>query len=165
MGVASPTRGYDPRMEDLVQTITRGNVAQVKTALTAIVTALAVYQVAMMAVGYGKVKVPFLKPRAAAFAHRSVGDVIVPIALLVGWMCYAYSGFGDGPEHAYDGEETRAMIHAWAGAALLIVLGMKIAVVRWWRKLDRFLPHFGLTVFALFLVTFVTSGGDYLMRG
>jgi hypothetical protein len=152
-------------MEDLVQTITRGNVAQVKTALTAIVVALAVYQVAMMAVGYGKVKVSFLKPRAAAFAHRSVGDVIVPITLLVGWMCYAYSGFGDGPEHAYDGEETRAAIHAWAGAALLIVLALKIVVIRWWAALDRYLPHFGITVFALFLVTFVTSGGDYLMRG
>ena len=152
-------------MEDLVQTLTRGNVAQVKTALTAIVTALAVYQVTMMAVGYGKLRLPFLKPRAASFAHRSVGDVIVPITLLGGWMCYAYAGFGDGPEHAYDGEETRAAIHAWAGAALLLVIALKIVVVRWWRAIDRFLPHLGITVFALFLVTFATSGGDYLMRG
>jgi len=152
-------------MEDLVQTISRGNVAQVKTVLTVIVTALAVYQVSMMAVGFGWVKVPFLKPRAAAFAHRSVGDVVVPITLLVGWMCYAYFGFGDGPEHAFDGEETRAAIHAWAGAALIAVIVLKVIVVRWWRSLDRFLPHFGLTVFALFVVTFVTSAGDYLMRG
>ena len=152
-------------MEDLVQTISRGNIAQVKTVLTAIVTALAVYQVTMMAVGYGKLKVPFLKPRAAAFAHRSVGDVIVPITLLVAWMCYAYFGFGDGPEHAFDEEETRATIHAWAGALLIGVIALKIVVVRWWKSLDRFLPHLGITVFTLFIVTFVTSAGDYLVRG
>lgn len=152
-------------MEDLVDTITRGNVPQVKTVLTTIITALAVYQVAMMAVGWGWVKVPFLQRRAASFAHRSVGDVIVPILLLVGWMCYAYYGFGDGPDHAYDEEETRATIHAWAGAALIAVLALKIVTVRWWRSLNRFLPHFGLTVFTLLVVTWVTSAGDYLARG
>jgi uncharacterized protein DUF6529 len=152
-------------VEDLVESISRGNVAQVKTVLTAIVTILAVYQVTMMAVGFGWVKVSFLKPRAAATAHRSVGDAIVPITLLVGWMCYAYFGFGDGPEHAFDDETTRATIHAWAGAALIGVLALKIAAVRWWHALDRYLPQFGITVFALFVVTFVTSAGDYLMRG
>jgi hypothetical protein len=152
-------------MEDLVDTITRSNVPQVKTVLTTVITVLAVYQVVMMAVGWGKLKLPFLKPRAASFAHRSVGDVIVPILLLVAWMCYAYYGFGDGPDHAYDEEETRATIHAWAGAALLVVIGLKIVVIRWWKGLNRFLPHFGITVFALLVVTWVTSAGDYLARG
>ena len=152
-------------MEDLADAITQSNIPQVKTVLTSVITALAVYQVAMMAVGWGKVKLPFLKPRAASFAHRSVGDVIVPTTLLVGWICYAYYGFGDGPEHAYDDEETRATIHAWAGAALLMVLAVKIIVVRWWRSLNRYLPHFGITVFALLVVTWVTSAGDYLARG
>ena len=152
-------------MEDLADAITQSNIPQVKTVLTSVITALAVYQVAMMAVGWGKVKLPFLKPRAASFAHRSVGDVIVPIALLVGWICYAYYGFGDGPEHAYDDEETRATIHASAGAALLMVLAVKIVVVRWWRSLNRYLPQFGITVFALLVVTWVTSAGDYLARG
>jgi hypothetical protein len=82
-------------MEDFADAITQSNIPQVNTVLTSVITALAVYQVAMMAVGWGKVKLPFLKPRAASFAHRSVGDVIVPIALLVGWICYAYYGFDD----------------------------------------------------------------------
>lgn len=61
-------------MDDLVDALTFGNVPQVKTALT-------IYQVAMMSVGYGKVRVPFLKPKAASLAHRSVGDAILPIAV------------------------------------------------------------------------------------
>ena len=52
-------------MEDWVDTLTRGNVPQVKTVLASVVLALAVYQAAMMAIGYGKAKVPFLKPKAS----------------------------------------------------------------------------------------------------
>jgi Ca2+/Na+ antiporter len=152
-------------MEDLVDTITRGNVPQVKTVLTSVVTALAVYQVAMMAVGYRKVKLPFLKPKAASFAHRSVGDAIFPLTVLVGWMCWAYFGIEDGIEHAADGESTRAAIHVIAGTLLIAVLVLKVVVVRWWTRLERYLPHLGLAVLALFLLTWVTSAGDYLVSG
>lgn len=157
--------GAKEPMEDLVETMTRGNVPQVKTVLTSVVAALAVYQVAMMAVGYGKVKVPFLKPRAATFAHRSVGDAIFPVTVLVGWMCWAYFGVEDGIEHAADDESARAALHVIAGTLLIAVLVLKIIVVRWWKGLDRYLPHLGLTVFALFALTWVTSAGDYLAGG
>ena len=149
-------------MEDLVDAITFGNVAQVKTVLASIAVALACYQVAMMAVGYNKVTTPFLKPKAASFAHRTVGDVILPITLLVAWMCYTYFSVGDGIEHAFDEETTRATIHVVAGSALVGVLILKVIVIRWWRAMNRFLPHLGLTVFGLFVVTWVTSAGDYL---
>ena len=132
--------GAKEPMEDLVESMTRGNVPQVKTVLTSVVAGLAVYQLAMMAVGYGKVKVPFLKPRAAAFAHRSVGDAIFPLTVLVGWMCWAYFGVEDGIEHAADGESTRAALHVIAGTLLLAVLVFKIIVVRWWKDLDRYYP-------------------------
>lgn len=157
--------GAKEPMEDLVETMTRGNVPQVKTVLTSVVAALAVYQVAMMAVGYGKVKVPFLKPRAATFAHRSVGDAIFPVTVLVGWMCWAYFGVEDGIDHAADDESARAALHVIAGTLLIAVLVLKIIVVRWWKGLDRYLPHLGLTVFALFALTWVTSAGDYLAGG
>jgi hypothetical protein len=85
-------------LDDLGEALTFRNVPQVKTALTTILFALAIYQVAMMSVGYRKVRVPFLKPKAAFFAHRSVGDVILPITVLVGWMCLAYFGVEDGIE-------------------------------------------------------------------
>lgn len=151
-------------MDGWVDAITFGNVPQVKTVLASIAAALAVYQVAMMAVGYGKVKVPFLKLRAAAFAHRTVGDAILPITLLVAWMCWSYFEVGDGIEHAAYGETTRAAIHVVAGSLLVAVLLLKVVVVRWWKRMNRFLPHLGLSVFGLFILTWVTSAGDYLFE-
>lgn len=132
-------------MDDLVDALTFGNVPQVKTALTTVLFALAIYQVAMMSVGYGKVRVRFLKPKAASLAHRSVGDAILPIAVLVGWMCLAYFGVEDGIEHAAYGESTRAFLHVVFGSLLLAVLVLKVVVIRWLTALDRFLPHLGLT--------------------
>ena len=109
-------------MEDWVDTITFGNVAQVKTVLATVVLCLAVYQVMLMSVGYNVLKPPFLKPKAASFAHRAVGDTIVPIALLIAWMCVSYFEVGDGIEHAAYGETTRAAIHVMAGSAFVGVL-------------------------------------------
>jgi hypothetical protein len=152
-------------MDDLVDAITFGNVPQVKTALASVAAALALYQVATMAVGYGKVKLPFLKPKAASLAHRSVGDVILPITVLVGWMCIAYFGVEDGIEHAENDESVRAAIHVGAGSLLLALLALKVIVIRRWRSMDRFLPHLGLTVFGLFGITWATSAGDYLVGG
>jgi hypothetical protein len=51
------------------------------------------------------------------------------------------------------------------GSLLLAILTLKVVVIRWWTTLDRFLPHFGLTVFGLFALTWVTSAGDYLLGG
>ena len=143
-------------MEDLVESIAQGNVTEVKVVLATIVAALAVYQVLMMAVGWGKVKVPFLSSRAASFSHRAVGDSVVLITLLVAFMCIAYFGFEDGDE------ETRTMIHAVAGTLLVVILAIKVSVVRWWEKAGRFLPALGLIVFTLYMVTWASSAADYL---
>jgi uncharacterized protein DUF6529 len=150
-------------MEDLVDQLTRGNVPQVKTALASVVVALAIYQVSLMAVGYGKVRTRLLKPRAAAFAHRAVGDTIVVITLAVAFMCLAYFGVEDGIEHAADDEDARAAVHVVAASLLLRVLALKIVVLRWWHRMDRYLPALGLTVFTLFAITWWSSAGDYLL--
>ena len=50
-------------MEDIIENLTGGHVTEVRIVLTSIVTALALYQVFLMAVGYGKLKLPFLAPR------------------------------------------------------------------------------------------------------
>jgi hypothetical protein len=47
-------------MEDLFVDVTRGNVAEVKVVLAVVVGALAVYQVLLMTVGWGRVSAPFL---------------------------------------------------------------------------------------------------------
>jgi hypothetical protein len=149
-------------MEDFVDGLTRGNVSQVKTVLASIVLALALYQVALMAVAYGKLRVSFLKPRAASFTHRAVGDAAVAIGIFVAFLCYSYFGVGDGIEHARDEETGRATIHVVAGTLFIVAVMAKIVVVRWWRRLERFLPALGLTMLSLFSVAWITSAGNYL---
>jgi len=152
-------------VEDLIEEVTRGNVTEVKVVLASIVAALAVYQVFLMAVGYRKVRLSALKPKVASFTHRAVGDSILVLTLVVAWMCSGYFGISDGIEHARPGEELRAAIHVVSALALLGVLTLKVIVVRWWHSLGRFLPHFGLTVFTLFVIVWVSSAGDYLWGG
>jgi hypothetical protein len=152
-------------MEDWVDELSRGNVAQVKTVLATVVVALAAYQVALMAVGFGWIRPSFLRPRAASFAHRAVGDAAVAVAVLVAFMCISYFEVGDGIEHAADGETTRATIHVAAGFATLGVIALKVVVVRWWTSAQRFLPGIGITLFTLLGITWVTSAGDYLWGG
>ena len=113
-------------MEDLIGDITRGNVTEVKVVLASVVMALACYQLVLIAVGYGKVRPSFLGARPAALAHRAVGDAIVVMVVVVALMCLSYFGFG----------EDRTL-HVVAATALLVVLALKIAVVRWWHGLGR----------------------------
>jgi hypothetical protein len=134
----------------------------VKTVLACVTLALAVYQLVVIAVVYGKLRPGFLESRAAAVAHRTVGDSIALLILLLALMCLSYFEVEDGIEDARDGESVRAAVHVTAGVALLAVLGAKIVVIRWARGLGRFLPLLGIGVFALLLVTWLTSAADYL---
>jgi hypothetical protein len=144
-------------MEDFVETLTRDNVSEVKVVLASIVTVLAVYQVFLMAVGYGKLKLPFLKARAASFTHRASGDTIVLVTLLVAFMCVSYFGIDDSSH----GDDSSAALHAVAGGLLLSVLALKIVVIRWWHRMSRYLPALGIAVFVLFLITWLGSVGGY----
>ena len=139
-------------MEDLFESLTRGNVAEVKIVLASVIAALAIYQLALIAVGYGKLRPSFLAARPAALSHRAIGDAIVLLAFLVGLMCLSVYGFDD-----------EGGIHAIAGVAVLAALAVKVGVVRWGgQRLGRVLPVIGLTVFALFMLTWATSAGDFL---
>jgi hypothetical protein len=138
-------------VEDLVADIARGNVTEVKVVLASVVMALACYQLVLIAVGYGKVRPSFLESRPAFFAHRTVGDAIVVMVVVVALMCLSYFGL----------EEDRT-VHVAAAIALLAVLALKIAVIRWWHGLGRLLPVLGLSVFGLLALTWLTSAGDFL---
>lgn len=137
-------------MEDFIENLTNGNVSEVKIVLTSVVTALALYQVVLMAVGYGKLKLPFITPRAASFTHRSSGDAIVAITVMVGVMCLGYFGMEDD-----------AVVHVLLGWLLAGALALKIVVVRWWHSMSRFLPVIGSIVFALLVATWASSAGLY----
>jgi hypothetical protein len=136
---------------DLVETITRGNVVEVKVILASVVLALAVYQLILITVGYGVARPPFLSSRAASFAHRAAGDVIAVLLVVVAIMCLSYFGLEDD-----------AGVHVVAASALLVVLALKILVIRRWPRLSRMLPLLGACVFALLVVTWATSAGDLL---
>jgi hypothetical protein len=138
-------------VEELFESLTRGNVAEVKIVLASILAALAIYQLMLIAVGYGKIRPPFLAARPAALSHRAIGDTIVLLAFLVGLMCFSVYGFDEGGAHTV------------AGVAVLVALAVKVGVVRWGgAALGRMLPAFGLTVFALFMLAWATSAGDFL---
>ncbi|HSJ74186.1 MAG TPA: DUF6529 family protein [Miltoncostaeaceae bacterium] len=138
-------------MGGLVETLTRGNVVEVKVILASVVLALAVYQLLLITVGYGKARPPFLGSRAASFAHRAVGDAIAALLVVVAVMCLSYFELGDD-----------AGAHVVAASALLLVLALKIVVIRRWHRLGRLLPVLGTCVFVLLVVTWATSAGDLL---
>jgi Kef-type K+ transport system membrane component KefB len=138
-------------MEDLVESLTRGNPTEVKVVLATIVMALAVYQLVLIAVGYGRLRPSFLQARPASRAHRAIGDALLVLIVVVAVMCVAVYGWED------DGGT-----HAVAGAILLGVLFAKVLVVRAGGRLGRLLPLLGAAVFALLAVTWLASAGDFL---
>jgi Family of unknown function (DUF6529) len=135
-------------VEDFVEEITRGNPTEVKVVLASVALALACYQLVVIAVAYGKVRLGFLDAAPAAAAHRAVGDTIALLLVCTGVMCVSLHGF----EGA----------HAVDGTALLGVLAFKISVVRRDFGLGRFLPALGISVFLLLCVTWATSAGEFL---
>lgn len=138
-------------MEDLVQTLTRGNATEVKLVLVSVAAALAAYQLLLIAVTYGRLRLPFLAGGPAGKAHRASGDAIVVLLLVIAFMCLVLFGFDD------DGT-----VHAISGAALIGVLALKIAVLRRWHGLGRHLPVLGLTAFTLLAITWATTAGSFL---
>jgi len=141
-------------MEQLINDLTFGNPYEVKTVLASVAAALAIYQLVLISVGYGKVRARFLASRTASFTHRASGDVIVVLVVIVALACLARFGFDD------DGG-----LHRVTGFALLVVLGLKIAVIRWWHGLGRLLPVLGTCVFVLLALTWLTSAGHFLAGG
>lgn len=131
---------------------TRGNLPDVKVVLASILAVLAFYQVLLMAVGYRKLRPRFLGPAPASRAHRAIGDGLVLVALLTSAACLSYFEIED-----------ENIGHVVAATALLVILGVKIAVVRRWLPGDRLLPWLGGAVLILFLLTWATSAGRYLV--
>ena len=141
-------------MEDLLEGLMRDNVTEVKVVLASVALALAVYQLVLIAVGYGKLRPRFLASPAASLTHRASGDVIVVLVAVVALACLAHFGFDD-----------HGRLHQVTGAALIVVLSFKIAVIRWWHAAGRFLPVLGVSVFVLLALTWLSSAGAYLGDG
>jgi hypothetical protein len=130
-------------MEGFIDDLTGGNTTEVKVVLACVIAALAIYQLGLIAIAYGK-----LRP---SFAHRAVGDALVVLIVVVAVMCISYFEIED-----------EATLHVIAAIGLLAVLAFKVAVIRWWHGLSRLLPLLGISVWALIAVTVATSAGDFL---
>jgi hypothetical protein len=131
---------------DLVQ----GNPTEVKVVLASVATALAIYQLVLIAVVYRKVRPPFLDAGPAAFTHRFSGDTIAVLLIVVSVMCLSYFELED------------SAFHAVTGAGLMAALLLKVVVVRWWHAASRFLPAIGITVFLLLVATWASTAGTFL---
>jgi len=140
-------------MEDFVSALANGRVSEVKIVLASALAVTAAYQVTLMAVGYGKLKLPFLAPAPASSAHRAIGDAAMVVTLIVSAMCIGYFGF----------EAEEADAHVPIALALLAVFAFKVAVVRWWRRLDFLLPWLGVTLLILFIATWASAAAPHLI--
>jgi hypothetical protein len=134
-----------------MESLFRGNVTDVKVVLVSVALALACYQLVLAAVGYRKLRPPFLEPRPAFRTHRASGDTIAVLLVLVAVLCVSYFEIEDD-----------AAFHAVTGAALIAVLALKVVVIRWWHAASRFLPALGITVFVLLAVTWASTAGTFL---
>jgi hypothetical protein len=140
-------------MEGLIEDLTRGNVTEVKVVLASVVLALAVYQLALAAVSYGKVRPRFLQSGPATWAHRASGDTILVLAVLVAVACVSYYGFEEGGAHAV------------FGCLLLGALALKVIAARVGGSHSPLLPWIGVALFGLLTATWLTSAGDFLGVG
>jgi hypothetical protein len=140
-------------MEDLVDTLTRGNPLEVKTVLASVAFALAAYQLVLAAVGFRWVRPSVPDAEPAFRAHRASGDAILVLLVIVGAMCLAVAGEDRGEDAAF---------HAVTGGLLFVVLALKVVVIRWWHAAGRFLPLLGASVFVLLALTWFGSAGEFL---
>jgi hypothetical protein len=140
-------------VERLIEDLTRGNVTEVKVVLASVLLALAVYQLVLAAVSYGKVRPRFLESGPATWAHRAAGDTIIVLAVLVALACIGFYGWEDGGAHAI------------FGCLVLGTLALKVLAVRIGGSSSSLLPWIGIALFGLFTATWLTSAGDFLGVG
>lgn len=140
-------------MEDVIESVTRGNVTEVKVVLATVIVALAVYQLVLAAVSYGKVRPRFLESGPATWVHRATGDTILVLAVLVAIACISFYGWEEGGAHAI------------FGCLVLAALAAKVLAVRIGGSSSSLLPWIGVLLFGLFVATWLTSAGDFLGVG
>jgi Family of unknown function (DUF6529) len=140
-------------VEGLIEELTRGNVTEVKVVLASVIVALAVYQLVLASVSYGKVRPRFLESGPATWAHRALGDTILVLAVLVALACIGFYGWEEGGAHAI------------FGCLVLGALALKVLAVRIGGSSSPLLPWIGIALFGLFIATWWTSAGDFLGVG
>jgi mono/diheme cytochrome c family protein len=91
--------------------------------------------------------------------HRTAGYVFAGLLVAAAVMGLRYLAV------AGDGLPLRGVIHWTAASLLIVVLGLKIVIVRFYKQFVKFVPVFGLIVFSLAFVVVVVSAVFFLVTG
>lgn len=150
---------FGRRVSGWIDQLSGGQVTSVKVVLTTVLVVLAMYQLLLAAVFYRKIRLPVLAGRVAAMTHRSSGDAICVVVVLIGLMCVSGYELGDALEH----RGTRVAAHVVVSTLLVVVLAIKVLVVRFGgKRISRLLPYFGASVFLLLVGSWATSSLFFL---
>lgn len=120
---------------------------EVKTVVATVALALGAYQLVLIALAYRG-------NAATGTAHRFNGRAIAILLAALGVACLSVYGWEDD-----------YLLHGAGGVALAAILAFKVAVVRRGLGLSRFLPVFGIVVFALLALTWATTAVEVLRDG
>ena len=89
--------------------------------------------------------------------HKIAGALFAVMFLVISYFCLHYV------KMLGDGMSTRAVFHSVLALALFAVLALKLSIVQFFKQFLRWVPGLGMTVFALALTVFFTSGGYFLL--
>jgi mono/diheme cytochrome c family protein len=98
-------------------------------------------------------------PQVLRKLHRAMGFIFVILLIVTSLLCAKHvARVGDQISH-------RAALHGVFALALIAVLAVKIAIVKWFKGLLHLVPAMGIVVFVLAFVVAGTSAGYFFVRG
>jgi hypothetical protein len=150
---------HDPTL-DATTTLGFDTVIDMKVAVSVVIAPLAVVQVAGALWMYGRFTTP--APSWLGRAHRISGAVAVLLTIFVAYHCLWALGLESGTLE--DGHQVpmRTVVHGVLGCAVVGAVVVKVVAVRSRRAPGWFLPVAGGLLFALLVLSIVTSTVWYL---
>ncbi len=133
------------------------DIIEFKVILATMVLAVAVVQVASMAMVYGWIPVPDRLKDPLAVFHRWEGRTVVFIAVVIAVLCI----LDPGPQSAPD----RQLRHTVLGIAVLALIVAKVGVIHFVPKSGPILPALGVLVSLSFLGLWYTSSYAFWFDG
>jgi len=152
-------RVHDPSVGG-VTTLGFDTVIGMKVAISVVIGALAVLQVAGALWIYGKLGVA--APSWLGTAHRIGGTVALALCVFVAYHCLWALGLEVGTLDDGERVSTRTVVHGVVGCAVIGAIVVKVVAVRSRRAPGWFLPVAGGVLFSLLVVAVLTSAVWYL---
>ena len=152
-------RVHDPTLDGTTSLGFR-TVIEMKVVVSTAVGVLAVLQVVTALWLYGKLGIR--APTWLGTAHRITGTVTLVLAVFVAYHCLWALGLESGTLENGEKVPTRAVVHGVLGCAVIGAVVVKVAAVRSKRAPGWFLPMAGGLLFALLVLSVLTSAVWYV---